>query len=499
MSCIRWILPAFFLCTEGSAFTVQSANGQSASKLRPEIEQLKSDTNLTHASWSICVLDAKKDSVIAEYNSQLSLVPASIQKIITTSTALSLLGWDFKYQTFLEYDGKLDSAKRILHGNLYIKGNGDPTLGSETFRKKSDTVPLTDQWAKILQAKGIQKIDGAVIGDASSFEDEMIPSTWIWGDIGNYYGAGASGLNYMDNKFSLYYKSGSKKGDTAYVTEISPFVLGLKVVSTVRTGLYLDNAYIYGAPYDPLRYVKGTVPANKKDYEVEGSIPDPSLFCAQALDSSLKKIGITIEKKPTTVKIQNSESRIQNSEPRTRLFTQTSHTLDKIIYQTNIQSNNLFAESILKTIALKKTKFGEDQAGIDIITNYWRSKGIDLKGFYMADGCGLSRHNAITTKHLVKILQLISTDTLVFKKLYESLPVAGKSGSLGKLCKGTCAENNLHAKSGYMTRVRSYAGYVTSKKGNLLTFAIIVNNYDCSPQLMKDKLEELMIAIAETD
>ena len=114
---------------------------------KSQISNLQNDTDLAHASWSVCVLDVKKDSLIAEYNSELSLTPASTMKIVTTSCALALLGWNFQYQTFIDYDGKLDSAKGILHGNLYIKGSGDPTLDSETFRKKSDTISLTDQWA----------------------------------------------------------------------------------------------------------------------------------------------------------------------------------------------------------------------------------------------------------------------------------------------------------------------------------------------------------------
>jgi len=509
----RWKILIIGCLVLDSGFGVPKVFGQSVSTLKTEIEQLKSDTDLAHSSWSVCVLDAKKDSVIAEYNSNVSLVPASTHKILTTSTALALLGWNFQYKTFLEYDGKLDSAAGILHGNLYIKGSGDPTLASETFKKKSDTLPLTDQWAKIILAKGIKKIEGAVIADASSFEDDMIPSTWIWGDMGNYYGAGASGLNFMDDKFSLFYTSGSKKGDTAFITKISPAIPNMKVVSSVKTGLYLDNAFIYGAPYDELRTVKGTVPSNKKDYEVEGSMPDPSLFCAQSLDSSLRKIGITIGKPATTIKtlkFQETEKRRNGGKEvnlpfsdspslRIRIHTQTSHTLDKIIYQTNMQSNNLYAETLLKTIALKKTGFGSESTGIDIVMNYLKQKGIDTKGFYMSDGCGLSRFNVITTKQLSEILRVISADSLLFKKFYETLPVAGKSGSLGKLCKGTFAENNMHAKSGYMTRVRSYAGYVTNKKGNLLTFAIIVNNYDCSPQQMKEKMEKILIAIAESE
>lgn len=495
------------------------------SSLKSQISALQSDTDLAHATWSFCVKDIKKDSVIAEYNSNASLVPASTMKIITTASALAILGPMYKYETHLEYDGKLDSAKGILQGNLYIKGSGDPTLGSQTFKKKSDTVPLTDLWAKIIAEKGIKKIDGAIIADATAFEDEIVPYSWIWGDMGNYYGAGACGLNFADNKFSLYFNSGSKKGDSTFITKISPEIPGMKIFNQAITKGYSDNAYIYGSPYSLVRYVKGTIPANKKDYEVEGSAPDPPLHCAQALDSSLRKSGIPITKKPTTIRnylppadeyITTADSVAQPvnqltksliSQKRQRLHTHTSHTLEKIVYETNLQSNNLFAEALLKTIALKKTKFGEDQAGIDIIYNYWKQKlalskvegGIDLKGFYMADGCGLSRFNAISTKLQVNILCAINKDSLLFKKFYDCLPIAGKSGSLGKLCKGTAAENNLRAKSGYMTRVRSYAGYVTSKKGNMLAFSIIVNNYDCTHAQMKEKLEKLMVAIAETD
>jgi len=500
-------------------FSLSVKNISAQSSLKSQISNLQNDTDLSHASWSVCVMDAKKDSIIAEYNSNLSLVPASTHKIITTAAALGILGWNFQYKTTLEYDGTLDTIKGILHGNLYIKGSGDPTLDSETFKKKSDTIPLTDQWAKIISSKGIKKIDGGIIADGSAFEDETVPYGWIWGDMGNYYGAGASGLNFKDNKFALYFQSGKKNGDSTFITKISPQIPQMRVLNFVRSKGYADNAFIYGAPYSLVRYVKGTVPLNKTEYEIEGSIPDAPLFCAQSLDSSLRKIGISIERKATSIRkmIPSSEEFIATnvedsaSSPapllkekeaialRFPIYSQTSHTLDKIVYQTNIQSNNLFAETLLKTIAWKKTKFGDDQTGIDIVTNYWKQKGVDLKGFYMSDGCGLSRFNAISTKQLSQILRVITKDSVLFKKFYDSLPIAGKSGSLGKLCKGTVAENNLRAKSGYMSRIRSYAGYVTSKKGKLLTFAVIVNNYDCTPAQMKDKLEKLMIAIAEVE
>ena len=129
---------------------------------------------------------------------------------------------------------------------------------------------------------------------------------------------------------------------------------------------------------------------------------------------------------------------------------------------------------------------------------FWQSEGVDVKGLYMNDGCGLSRWNSISTRQLTEMLRSISKESY-YKSFYNSLPVAGKSGSLGSLMKGTAAENNLHAKSGYITRVRSYAGYVNNKKGEPLVFSIIANNYDCTPADMRTKLEKLMILIAELE
>ena len=139
--------------------------------------------------------------------------------------------------------------------------------------------------------KGIRKIEGAVIGDAIVFEDEMVPYSWVWGDMGNYYGSGSCGLNFMDNKFKLHFKSGANKGDSTIIKKIFPEIPGMRVINQTFTKGYSDNAYIYGSPYSLVRYVKGTIPANKTNYEVEGSQPDPPLFCAQSLDSSLKKLG----------------------------------------------------------------------------------------------------------------------------------------------------------------------------------------------------------------
>jgi D-alanyl-D-alanine carboxypeptidase/D-alanyl-D-alanine-endopeptidase (penicillin-binding protein 4) len=465
-------------------------------KLKAEIDALKKDPALKHASWSVCVMNTKKDTTIAEYNSSLSMVPASTLKIVTTGAALSILGSDFMFQTRLEHDGTFDTISGVLSGNLYIRGGGDPTLGSEYFRDKKDSLTVIEKWALILKAKGLKKIEGAVIGDASIFEDNMTPSQWIWGDMGNYFGAGACGLSYHDNKYTVFFKSGAA-GTKTSVNGFSPVIEGLQFVNNVTAGGNDDNAFIYGSQYSYMRTAQGTVPANKNNYEVEGSIPDPALFCAQSLTLALKNIDVTTGKKAGTLKAMKEANDTVTSK-RKILHTHYSPTLDKIVYYTNLKSNNLYAEHLLKYICYSKTGFGSGSQGTEIITNFWKNRGVDVSGFFMNDGCGLARANVITTKTQTQILRLMAKDKN-YNAFYNSLPVAGRSGSLGGLCDGTFAENNLRAKSGYITRARGYCGYVKNRKGEMLCFSVIANNYDCSPSDMKRKLEKILVAISETE
>jgi len=468
----------------------------SQTKLAAEIEKLTNDVALKHAAWSICVMNTNKNSSIYEYNSNVSLIPASTLKIVTTGAALSMLGTDFVFETQLQYNGILDTIKGILKGNLYIVGGGDPTLESEYFKNKKDSLTVVEKWALILKAKGIKKIEGAIIGDAGIFDENITPDQWIWGDIGNYFGSGASGLTYHDNKYTVYFKSGAIGSQTT-INKILPEVEGLQITNIVKAGGTDDNAVIYGSPNTYYRITQGTIPPNKNNFEVQGAIPDPALFCAQALNQALKSMHVEVTEKASTTRLlrENNKDVVTN---RKILHKHYSPTLDKIVYFTNLKSLNLYAEHLLKYIAYKKNNIGLEDEGTEIITSFWKSKGVDVGGFFMNDGAGLSRANVITTKTETQILHLMVKDKN-FKAFYDSFPVAGKSGSLENLCKGTCAENNLRAKSGYITRVRSYAGYVKNKKGELLCFSVIVNNYGCSATEMKKKLEKILVAIAEME
>ena len=266
------------------------------------------------------------------------------------------------------------------------------------------------------------------------------------------------------------------------------------VDSVISKGIE-DDAYIYGAPYSSYHKIEGTIPPNKNNYEVDGSIPDPERFCAEQFRKALIKVGIKVGGLIETQKDRN-ENKPKAPIQKHLLFTNYSPTLDSIIHLTNLKSINLFAECILNYLSYKKSGYGNEAEGTTIVTEFWKSKGVDVSGFFMNDGCGLARANVITTKTQTEMLRLMAKDKN-FNTFYNSLPIAGKSGSLGGLCVGTFAENNLHAKSGYMNRARGYAGYVKNKKGETLCFSLLANNYDCTPTEMKRKLEKLLIALAE--
>jgi D-alanyl-D-alanine carboxypeptidase/D-alanyl-D-alanine-endopeptidase (penicillin-binding protein 4) len=241
--------------------------------------------------------------------------------------------------------------------------------------------------------------------------------------------------------------------------------------------------------------VKGTIPPNKKHYEVEAEMPEPALYFVNQLQTELKKNNLTSS---DTKLIVTENPNTYNTKPEQLVYTHTSPKLEKIVYYTNVKSNNHYAESLLKTVgAAKSGKQGTTANGISAVENYWKDRGIDINGLHMADGSGLSRANTITTKIQTSILSKIYRDSLMYPAFNASLPVAGKNGSMTSLCKGTFAEGNMRAKTGYINRARGYCGYVKTKSGKELAFSVLFNNYDCSPKEMKLKIEKLLVALVD--
>ena len=457
-------------------------------------ENMMAESTFRNASLSFYVFDINSNEVIANYDGARSLVPASTMKLVTTATALEELGSYYKFKTYLEYDGEIDTASRILKGNIYIKGGGDPTLGSKYFPK---TIALfKEEWLNAIKNLGIDSVQGSIIGDATWFKDDMVPTTWIWGDIGNYFASGPNGLSIYDNTFYLDFRSGANSGDSTHIECVRPYLPELVIDNSVKSAsIKNDQAYIFGAPYSQFRSIQGRIPKNKVTFEVKGAMPDPAYQAAWELSWMLKDSGIFVNNLPSTVRRMRIQGRDAKTK-RIRFHEHRSPSLREIVLLTNMFSVNLFAEHLLRAIAKRKYNDGSNFSGTVAVQNYWAEKGLNTVGLHVNDGSGLSRYNALSAEHLTGILA--SMDTSKYSKSFKSsLPVAGKSGTLKNMCKGTSAQGNLRAKSGTMSRVKSYAGYVTTKSNRRLAFAIILNNHECSSAVLKRKLEKLMVMMAE--
>lgn len=438
---------------------------------------------LQTAEYSFYVYDATTGQVVAE-SPQKSLMPASVLKLVTTATAMRLLGSDFRFKTRFGYIGKIDHKTGTLKGDLIIKGGADPAFYSEYF--PMDYLGVFESWAYQLKQLGIKQVDGNIISDASALDDTAIPGGWIWEDMGNYYGAGVYGLTFADNMYRIHFQSPAEAGKPTSIIDIQPktpgFTLDNRVISSDENS---DQSYVYGAPYAQQQMVMGSIPKGKNDFVVKGAMPNPPLEAADSLRKVINKLGIEItgEAKASFTGVNGDFH---------QMAVQESPTLQNIIDVTNHESVNLFAEHLLREIGRKVSGKPTLEEGLKALKSYWMDRGIDLQGFYQTDGSGLSRSNAICTKTLVEVMlnmYRVPGDEIFF----DSLPLAGEDGTLQYFFQGTPLDGKLRAKTGSMERVRSFAGEFTNRNGHQLFFAVIVNNFSGSSYKMGKQLEPWLL------
>jgi len=489
---IIFLLIIFF--NSNLAFTQNTELANTENSVINALKILKNDETLKNAGVGFFAIDINTGEIIGQLNSDLALKPASTMKIITTATALEVFGANYRFETQIYYDGEIDTINKVLNGNIHIVGGGDPTLGSKYFAETKSKQFLND-WTKAIKNLKIDSINGAIIGDATIYSWDIVPPTWSWEDMANYFGAGASGLTIYDSQYTLFYQTSSQIGGNTKITKVEPTIPNLTFENTVKSGkTNSDKSYIFGEPYSYSRYIRGELPAGKNDYKVKGSMPDPAYFAAYELEQNLISSGIKISEPATTVRLLEKEGKLIKKETG-KIHTTYSPELYKIVEKTNHISINLFAEHLLNHIGLEKNKNGYTKDGANAIEYFWATKNINTGGMSINDGSGLSHYNTITPKQLALILSYMKTKSKYSEQFYNSLPITGKSGTLKSVCKGTVAENMIHAKSGSVRNVRCYAGYTTSYSGREIAFAIMLNNFNCSSYKARLKMEKIMIAL----
>ena len=429
--------------------------------------KLAGDSTFKHATISLYVINNKTGKEVSEVNINTGVAPASCQKVITASTAFELLGHDYKYKTTLGYTGEIRNG--VLNGDIIIKGSGDPTLGSWRYEQtKEDNI--ISQFKNAILQEGIHEITGHVYADESLWDDEATPDGWIWQDIGNYYGAGARVLNWRENQYDLYLKSGNNVGDPVVIAGTNPaFVEGLHLKSKVTSAAKGsgDNNNIYISLDDQFGYVRGTTPVNEDRFTISGAMPRPAEQLAITLEAALKNKSIE--------KIAGNYPEPKITVVPKIFYTYTSPVLDSIIFHFLRRSINLYGEALIKTLGYNFTKTGATDSGVHVIQNFWKDKGIDPYAINIIDGSGLSPSNRVTTKALVTVMEYARKQSW-FPSFYNALPTI----------------SGFKMKSGSISGVISYTGYIKGKDNNQYTFSFVINNYQGSGNEVRKKMWKLL-------
>ncbi|MEM9981465.1 MAG: D-alanyl-D-alanine carboxypeptidase/D-alanyl-D-alanine-endopeptidase, partial [Bacteroidota bacterium] len=456
--------------------------------LEKALKTLEEDPVLASGFISFSLRSTKTGEEILQHQGQKSLNVASNMKLVTTASALNILGENYQFKTYLQHDGKIEAG--VLKGNLYIKGTGDPTLGSYRMKTTPSFDQLLAQWAAQLRQKEINIIEGNIIADTEAWNNNALPSGWVWGDIGNYYGAAAQALNIADNTYQLYLQPAARIGGEVKVLKTVPTIPDVHFVNRLTTAAAGtgDRAYIDGAPYSNLRFLHGTIPQGG-NFVIKGAIPDPAYLIVQKLSKQLQQQGISVKGKALT-SLQLLQTKQKLSKERTTLYTHQSPSLSTIIQWVNQYSVNLYAEALYKAIGQALTTEQPTEA----IKKHWQLKGLRWKGLQMRDGSGLSPSNGVPTSQMTQMLHLMTKEKH-FSTFYDSLPVAGRSGTMASVGGGTLLMNNLRAKTGWMTGVVAFSGYFKTATGEQMCFSISANRFDANYSTMKKKMEKVFLAM----
>ena len=436
------------------------------------------------ANMSVLVQNLNTGEVIDSYRAEHVVPPASVMKLLTTGAALEILGPGYRIPTVLEYSGHIENG--VLHGDLYIRGGCDPSLGWQ-----GKTAFLT-QWIKAVRAAGISSIDGAVIADMTMLDGEAQNPGWLCEDAGNYYAPGIFALNYYGNTMNIVLKSG-EPGSVATVMGTEPKVEDVYFINHVRCDkITYDGAFVSGLPYSRERYLTGAVPSNLGTFGVKGDLPNPGLLLARHFTARLKEAGISVKRDASYLADYNPLMPARNE-----LYIHYSEPLSEIIRETNVNSNNLYAESLFRLLGTRYTLPGTIHNSQDLLKDYWRRRGVNIQNAIIKDGCGLAPQDAVSAKTFVQLLTIMSQSKNSGEWL-ASLPVSGQTGTLKSLCPSTFLEGRIHAKSGTIAGTKNFAGYIDMPNGDTWVFAILINSAPGKAKNIQTVIQQYLLDVCSS-
>lgn len=409
----------------------------------------KIETKQKGAHFSVLAVDVKTGEQLMSYRPQELMVAASTAKIVTTATALRLLGDGYRYATIVGYQGRIDNGR--LEGDLIVQGSLDPSTASHY--SPQDSARFLNELVGMLRAAGINQIRGEIIVDGALSSAEGVNPNWLREDFGNYYAAPSFGFNWNDNRIDLELTSRGVGGKVEMMEGRLPHP-EVRWNNQMRVKKGRNTTRSYGLPRNMERTLTGSIPPHKSNISLKTDMPDPVGYAAHVIRCRLEKEGVAVD--GTSRGLYYGEKTPSFS---ALLGVYHSLPLLELIKEINYRSINPWAESVLLTLDSQTPT--SRKGGIRQMAAYWQAKGVDLNAFQMDDGSGLSVYTRLTAEALIQVLvEMAPRDApLEEDAFYMSLPVAGKEGTVRSL--KMSPDFTARLKSGAMRGVCNYAGYLT--------------------------------------
>ena len=423
------------------------------------INQTIEASRYANARWGVIAISLKDGRIVCGRDERKLFNPASIEKTLTSIVALDKLGADYRWKTSVYAAQNIDDG--TVNGDLTIYGRGAPDFDGAAL----------ENLASQLQAKGLKRVTGNIVGDESYFKGDNIGDGWTWNDLQWYYGAEASALSFDGNELDVYMQDGKPVASSDYLSvesDLQPKQADKTEAYGIKRGLADNQIYVWG---------------NGEKASGRMSVSNPARWTAKLFRDVLQKKGITVDGDVKSVNWQ-SKDRL-DVEKNTELASIESKTLAEIVNRMNKRSVNIYAELILRTLgknfgdsALADTKQmqevrGDDSAGTSVIVKFLRENKVLTDDIQIHDGSGLSRLDFVTPEAFARAL-IYAAQSKFSDVFTSSLPIAGTDGTLGGRL--GAAKGRIYAKTGTISFVNSLAGYALAADGEVLAFAIISNN-----------------------
>ncbi len=465
---------------EKSSETRSTSSITTSAELGQRIEELVKQGDFSSARWGISVVSLSDGSTLYERNSEHLFTPASNMKIYTTGVALELLGQDYRWRTSVYANAEPQSG--VIQGDLILYGRGAPDLVSKN--KAANTASL-EKLAEDLYARGVRTIRGNVIGDESYFRGNALGDGWQWTDIQWYFGAEASALSINENEVDVNVLPSNKSGTPpdVRVTDVNGFV-------TVQNRMAVNNDAsrptigLYRGLSNNNVEVWGELTPGYKGFGARLSVHNPALWAATLFREALRTRGITVDGQPQSRTSRVPPSQRFDPSRAVELASVTSKPLADIVRETNKESNNLYAELILRTLGRERRamldvgdppgrELGDEESGVALIRLWLSRAGVPTARLALHDGSGLSRLNLVTPSSATRLLVTLSKGAAA-DAFRASLPIAGQDGTLGGRLSGV--NKRVQAKTGSLTYDNTLSGYVTTENGQSFAFSVLCND-----------------------